>query len=64
MNERAGLVTMKGNPLVLLGNEIKAGDAAPDCTLAANDLSPKPLSSFRGKVCIIYAVPSLDTSRV
>jgi thioredoxin-dependent peroxiredoxin len=61
MNERAGMVTMRGNPVVLLGNEIKVGDAAPDCTMVANDLSPKSLSSFQGKVCIIYAVPSLDT---
>ncbi len=61
MKERTGLVTMRGNPVVLWGNEIKAGDAAPDCTLVANDLSPVSLSSFRGKVCIIYSVPSLDT---
>jgi thiol peroxidase len=61
MNERAGLVTMRGNPVVLLGNEIKVGDKAPDCTLVANDLSPKSLSAYQGKVCIIYAVPSLDT---
>jgi thioredoxin-dependent peroxiredoxin len=61
MNERTGLVTMRGNPVVLMGDEIKAGDAAPDCALVANDLSPVRLSSFRGKVCIIYAVPSLDT---
>ncbi len=61
MKERAGLVTMRGNPVVLVGNEIKAGDAAPDCMLVANDLSPVSLSSFRGKVCIMYSVPSLDT---
>ncbi|MHC4104403.1 MAG: thiol peroxidase, partial [Planctomycetota bacterium] len=27
----------------------------------ANDLSPVKLSSFRGKVCVICSVPSLDT---
>jgi thiol peroxidase len=52
---------MKGNPLPLEGNEIKAGDRAPDCTLAANDLSPVKISSYRGKVCVIVTVPSLDT---
>jgi len=61
MKERLGLVTMKGKPLTLLGEEIKIGQPAPDCTLVANDLSEVPLSSFRGKRCIISAVPSLDT---
>ena len=61
MKERKGAVTMKGNPLTLLGNELKVGDAAPDCTLTANDMSQVKLSSLRGKVCIICSVPSLDT---
>lgn len=61
MNERTGIVTMRGNPVVLMGNEIKVGDKAPDCTLVANDLSPKSLAAYKGKVCIVYAVPSLDT---
>ncbi len=61
MKERLGLVTMKGKPLTLLGEEIKIGQPAPDCTLVANDLSEVPLSSFRGKRCVISAVPSLDT---
>ena len=62
MKERAGAVTMKGKPLTLLGNELKVGDTAPDVELIANDLSAVKLSSYRGKVCIISAVPSLDTS--
>ena len=62
MKERPGLVTMKGKPLTLLGEEIKIGQSAPDCTLVANDLSEVPLSSFRGKRCVISAVHSLDTS--
>jgi len=52
---------MKGNPLTLLGDELKVGDQAPDCGVLDNDLSPVKLSSFRGKVCIICSVPSLDT---
>ncbi len=59
--ERAGIVTMKGNPLVLLGQEVKVGDAAPDFTAIANDLTPVKFSSFKGKVCIVSSVPSLDT---
>jgi thiol peroxidase len=61
MQERTGLVTMKGNPLTLVGTEVKVGHPAPDVELTANDLSMVKLSSFRGKVCIITSVPSLDT---
>ncbi len=61
MAERVGVTTMKGNPLTLVGNEIKVGDNAPDVTLVANDLSEVKLSSFKGKKVIISAVPSLDT---
>ena len=62
MNGRAGLVAMKGQPLTLLGDEVKVGDKAPDFEVVANDLSTARFSSFRGKVCIISSVPSLDTS--
>ncbi len=54
-------VTLKGNTLTLLGNEIKVGDTAPDSTLVANDLTEVKLSSFKGKPVIISVVPSLDT---
>jgi thiol peroxidase len=53
---------MKGNPLTLVGNEVKVGEPAPDFEVLDNDLKPLKLSSFRGKVCIISSVPSLDTS--
>jgi thiol peroxidase len=61
MGERKGAVTMKGNPLTLIGNEVKVGDAAPDVTLLDNGLGPVKLSSFRGKNCVLASVPSLDT---
>jgi thioredoxin-dependent peroxiredoxin len=61
MQERAGLVTMKGNPLTLLGNEVKVGEVAPDFEVVDNNLAPVKFSSYRGKVCIVSAVPSLDT---
>lgn len=61
MPERKGLVTMKGNPLTLAGNEVKAGDAAPDFVAVANDLSDVKFSSFRGKIVVLSSVPSLDT---
>ncbi len=63
MAERTGMVTMKGNPVTLVGNEVKVGQKAPDVELVANDLSTVKLSSLsRGKVCIITSVPSLDTA--
>ncbi len=62
MGERTGLVTFKGNPLTLIGKEVKVGQKAPDAELVANDLSVVKLSSLaRGKVCLITSVPSLDT---
>ena len=61
MSERSGAITMKGNPLTLVGEELKAGDQAPDVTLLDNELNPVQLSSFKGKVVVISAVPSLDT---
>lgn len=53
---------MKGNPLTLVGNEVKVGDVMPDCEVVGKELVPVKLSSFRGKVCIISSFPSLDTS--
>jgi len=62
MEERKGLVTMKGKPVTLVGQAVKIGQKAPDFEVTANDLSPVKFSSFAGKVCIIASVPSLDTS--
>jgi thiol peroxidase len=61
MEEHTGVITMRGNPLTIEGRELKVGDAAPDFEVLDNDLSPARLSSFRGKVCVISSVPSLDT---
>jgi len=61
MAERADIVTFQGNPLTLIGDESKVGDKLPNCQLVGNDLSPVQLSSFKGKVCVISCVPSLDT---
>ena len=62
MEDRKGIITMKGQPLTLLGTGLEVGEPAPDFEALTNDLSPVKLSSFRGKVCIISSVPSLDTS--
>jgi thiol peroxidase len=33
----------------------------PDVTVLGNDLNPVQLASFKGKVCVVSVVPSLDT---
>lgn len=54
-------VTFKGNPITLLGNEVKVGDKAPNFTVLANDLSPVTLENSQGTTRLISVVPSLDT---
>ena len=61
MVERPGVITMKGHPLTLVGQEVQVGELAPDFEVVANDLSPFKFSALKGTVCIISAVPSLDT---
>jgi thiol peroxidase len=62
MPERTGIVTIGGNAVTLLGNEIKVGDKAPDFEVVDNDMKPVRFSSYDGKVRIIASVASLDTS--
>ena len=63
MNEQVNSVTMKGKPLALAGKQPKIGSPAPEFTVVANDMSAvSPLSSLKGKVVVLAAVPSLDTS--
>ena len=59
--ERKNVVTFKGNPLTLVGAEVKVGDTAPDFTACDSGLQPVKLSNFKGQAVIISAVPSLDT---
>ena len=55
-------VTMHGRPMALAGDEIKPGMPAPDFKATDNDMLPMKFSrTFRNKVTIISAVPSLDT---
>ncbi len=59
--ERKGVVTMRGNPVTLLGPEIKVGQKAPDFTVLTTKLEPFTLANTAGKVKLIASVPSLDT---
>jgi thioredoxin-dependent peroxiredoxin len=54
-------VTFKEKPVTLLGNQVKAGDQAPDFKVLANDLSEVTLADSKGSVRLIAAVPSVDT---
>lgn len=61
MEKRTGVVTFAGNPIALLGKEVKVGDKAPAFTLLDNGLGEKTLADYAGKVKVISVVPSLDT---
>lgn len=61
MEERLGAVTFMGNPLTLVGPEIRSGDQAPGFTVVDNELKPVTLADYKGKIKIICTVPSLDT---
>jgi thiol peroxidase len=48
--ERQGIVTFKGNPLTLIGSELKIGDKASDFTVLDGDLKEVRLKDFSGKI--------------
>ena len=53
--------TLRGNPMTLLGPELKAGDKAPDFDVVNDSLKPVNLESTGKHVRIFSVVPSLDT---
>jgi thioredoxin-dependent peroxiredoxin len=59
--ERPGATTLRGNPLTLIGPELKPGDDAPEFSLVDNALKPVSLKDTGTHVRIISVVPSLDT---
>ncbi len=61
MSERVNAVTFKGNPMTLVGTEVKVGDQAPAFSVVGNDLGDIESASLRGKVCVLSVAPSLDT---
>jgi thiol peroxidase len=60
---RTGAITFKGNPMTLLGEELKVGSNAPDFTVHyfEGGLKTISLSDIKGKPTILSVVPSLDT---
>lgn len=59
--ERPGATTLRGNPLTLLGPELKVGDTAPDFSAIDNGLKEVTLATTGDGVRIFSVVPSLDT---
>jgi thiol peroxidase len=59
--ERKGIVTVKGNPVTLIGAEIKVGDKAPDFSVVDGDLKEVRLRDFGGKTKVISVSASIDT---
>lgn len=59
--ERAGATTLKGNPMTLIGPELKAGDPAPDFEVVNENLQPVSLKDTGAGIRIFSVVPSLDT---
>src|SRR3990167_4121494 len=59
--ERKGIVTIKGNPLTLIGPELKTGSKAPDFTVVDGTLNNISLKDFAGKIKVVSVTPSLDT---
>ena len=59
--ERTGVVTLKGNPLTLIGSEVKVGDKAPDFTALKGLGDPISLADLEGKVKVFNVIISVDT---
>ena len=53
-------ITFQGNPITLVGKELKVGDKAPNFMLTNSDLQPVTLNNTSG-VRIFVVVPSIDT---
>ena len=60
---RSGVITFKGNPMTLLGEDLAVGANAPEFTVhyADNGIQALTLADLKGKPSIISVVPSLDT---
>jgi len=54
-------ITFGGNPLTVLGTQVKVGDKAKNFSLLKNDLSESTLEDYKGKIKVLNIVPSLDT---
>ena len=60
---RPNAITFKGAPMTLVGQELTAGQAAPDFTLHyfQDGMQTLTLADCKGKPTLLSVVPSLDT---
>lgn len=60
---RSGVITFKGNPMTLAGDDLAVGSPAPAFALhyAQDGIQTLTLDDLKGKPSIISIVPSLDT---
>ncbi len=60
---RCGVITFKGSPMTLLGDEVQVGSRAPDFTLHyfEGGMKTLTLADLAGKPTLLSVVPSLDT---
>lgn len=60
---RSGVIKFKGNPMTLLGDELKVGSPAPEFTIHYFEGGLKTITKkdLLGKPTILSVVPSLDT---
>jgi thiol peroxidase len=61
MQKRANAVTFKGNPLTLVGPQLKPGDRAPDFACVTGGLEVASLEKTPARARLFSVVPSLDT---
>ena len=61
LTERPAATTLQGNPLTLLGPELKAGEPAPNFEAVDSSLQPFTLEKTGNGVRIFSVIPSLDT---
>ena len=54
-------VSVRGNALTLLGEEIKVGDIAPEFTVTDNGGKDVKFSDYKGKTIVLAIFPSIDT---
>ncbi len=61
--ERKGIFEFRNNPVTVVGDDLKAGDRAPEFSAYNNDWGwVAALQSTQGKVRVIGSLPSLSTS--
>lgn len=61
MKENKNIVTVTGNPLTLLGDQVTVGDFAKDFTATNLEGKDVHLSDFKGKKILLSIYPSIDT---